>query len=229
MNEARSGRADLILVPGADALTFEADLNEARRRDLNVHLIEYGSWSGHPIDAARDHYDRLAARIDAVLSEARVRPSDEARSTTGAARPLLGIGRNLGGSLLAWWARRRADFHGLVLTGAIPELSVFRRHGQHPSARRFRASLPRPEDLPRIAELASLDLTRSLREIPPERVLLQVGSADCWMDANAHASFAALARCFQVQFVDDEHAMVGAATVAARWDFLDRCLRSCGV
>ena len=69
-----------------------------------------------------------------------------------------------------------ADFDGVVLIGAIPSLSDFRIHGDHSSARRFRAALG--GDTSRIGLIEPLDLFASLRTIDPRICLLQVGRDD---------------------------------------------------
>ena len=211
------GSIHVILVPGADALEFRPDIAEAKRRGIAVHPLTLPDYEGHPIDARRPYYDRVAGQIgDAV---------DAIRNTDGCAR-LFAIGRNQGASLLGWAAAGRQDFDGLVFTGAIPELSRYRAESDLPSARKFRASLSGPEELARIAEMRDMDLTVTIEAIPRECCLLQIGREDDWMDAASFAAFRALERTCRVEWVADGHAMVSSAALEGRWAFIEQRART---
>ena len=207
----------VILVPGADALEFGPDIAEAGRRGIAIHPQVLPAYEGHPIDARRPYYDAVAKQIAETV---------EATRRTDEAAPMFAIGRNQGASILGYAAARTGVFDGLVFTGAIPELSRYRADGELPSARKFRASLSGPAELARIPEMRDMDLTVSLRRIPPEICLLQIGSEDDWMDEASFDAFRALERRFQVAWIADGHAMVSPAALEGRWSFIERRARA---
>ena len=61
----------VILVPGADALTFEEDSAEAERRDIVVREFTLPPCSGHPIDDRKAHFDAAGAIIAGIAAELR--------------------------------------------------------------------------------------------------------------------------------------------------------------
>ncbi len=201
----------VLLVPGADGRTFPEDIAYIQDRGIVTHALALPQFQGHPIDASPAYYDQVASLI--AIAGHRL------RQTTGQA-PLFGIGRNLGGSLLAYTAAHSPIFDGLVFTGAIPELSKFRASSAHESARKLRATLGTPQEIARLISLQPLDLVASLEKIQPERCLVQVGTNDPWMDAAAMETFRQLESTYQVQWLPDDHAMVSPATIAARWAFI---------
>jgi hypothetical protein len=214
---AAAGSIHVVLVPGADALEFGPDVAEAAKRGISVHPLTLPAYEGHPIDARRPYYDRVAAQVgDAV---------DAIRNADGRAR-IFAIGRNQGASLLGWAAARRQDFDGLVFTGAIPELSRYREKSDLPSARKFRESLSGPAELARIPEMRDMDLTETLKRLPAERCLLQIGNEDDWMDAASFAAFRTLERSYRVEWIADGHAMVSPAALAGRWAFIEQRARA---
>lgn len=203
----------VILVPGADALEFGPDIAAAGLRGIAAHPLRLAKYAGHPIDGRRPYYDTAARQIaDAVGAIRREEP----------AALIFAIGRNQGASILGYAAAGRDDFDGLVFTGAIPELSLYRANSDLPSARSFRASLSGPEELARIPEMRDMDLTETLKRIPAESCLLQIGSEDDWMDEASLAAFRALEKTHRVEWVDDGHAMISPAALAGRWDFIER-------
>jgi len=210
---AERGSIHVILVPGADALEFGPDIAEAARRRIAVHPLTLPVYEGHPIDARRPYYDGVAAQIRAEIAAIRQK---DARAA------IFAIGRNQGASLLGYAAAGSDAFDGLVFTGAIPALSRYRAESDLPSARKFRASLAGPAELARIAAMADLDLTETLKQIPPDRCLLQIGSEDDWMDAASFAIFRDLEKTWRVDWVADGHAMVSPESLAGRWDFIER-------
>jgi hypothetical protein len=207
----------VILVPGADALEFGPDVAEAGRRGITVHPLALPAYDGHPIDARRPYYDRVAEQIRDAIGG--IRRAD--------GRTLIfAIGRNQGASILAYAAAQSGAFDGLVFTGAIPELSRYRAHSDLPSARKFRASLSGPAEIARIPEMRDMDLTETLKRIQPERCLLQIGSEDDWMDAASFDAFRRLERDFDVAWIADGHAMISPAALAGRWSFIERRTQS---
>ncbi len=209
----------VILVPGADALEFGPDLAEAGLRGIAVHPLTLAKYTGHPIDGRRPYYDGVARQVaDAIGDIRRADPSGL----------IFAIGRNQGASILAYAAAGRDDFCGLVFTGAIPELSVYRAKSDFPSAKSFRASLSGPAELARIAEMRDMDLTETLKRIPADRCLLQIGSEDDWMDAASFDVFRALEKTHQVEWIDDGHAMISPAALAGRWAFIERMAQQAG-
>jgi hypothetical protein len=211
MNPGRS--VHVILVPGADALEFGPDISEAGRRGIPVHPLMLPDYVGHPIDSRRPYYDGVAKQIAETVDGIRRAEADAL---------LFAIGRNQGASILAYAAARSRAFHGLVFTGAIPELSRYRAQSSLPSACKFRASLSGPAELARIRELRDMDLTVSLETIPPDICLLQIGSEDDWMDEASFDAFRSLERRFEVAWIADGHAMVSPEALAGRWSFIER-------
>lgn len=203
----------VVLVPGADALEFGPDIAEAGLRGIAAYPLTLPKYAGHPIDGRRPYYDRAARQIDDAIGDIRRTDPDGL---------IFAIGRNQGASILGYAAAGRDDFHGLVFTGAIPALSVYRAKSDLPSARSFRASLSGPSALARIAEMRDMDLTETLKRIPADRCLLQIGNEDDWMDAASFDIFRALEKTHHVEWVADGHAMVSPAALAGRWAFIER-------
>ena len=197
----------VILVPGADGLAFAQDAAQAAERGAAVHSLTLPAFAGHPVDGQAAFYADAADLIGAALDELR-----------GPGAPVFAFGRNLGGSLLGHAVVLGADFDGVVLIGAIPSLSDFRIHGDHSSARRFRAALGGYTS--RIGLIEPLDLSASLRTIDPRICLLQVGRDDPYMDARSDKIFNGLEANFRVEYYDDGHAMTAPATMARRSDFI---------
>ena len=203
----------VILVPGADALEFGPDIAEAGLRGIAAHPLTLAKYSGHPIDGRRPYYDGAARQVDNAIAD--IRRADPSGL-------IFAIGRNQGASILAYAAAGRDDFDGLVFTGAIPELSVYRAKSDLPSARSFRASLSGPAELARISEMRDMDLTETLKRIPADRCLLQIGSEDDWMDEASFDVFRRLESTHLVEWIDDGHAMISPAALAGRWGFIER-------
>ncbi|NKB59880.1 MAG: hypothetical protein GKS00_26520 [Alphaproteobacteria bacterium] len=201
----------VILVPGADALPFPEDEAAARERDATAHALVLAPVKGHPIDSRPPYFNAVADTIAEEITQIR-------EATPGIR--VFGIGRNHGGSLLAYAAARDGSFDGLVFPGVIPALSDYRAHSELASARKFRERLDGPAELARIAELRPFDMDTCLEKIDNDRCLIQVGKADDWMDDASHACFRKLEADYTVQWLDDDHAMAAPATVAARWDFI---------
>ena len=101
----------IILIPGADALTFEEDSTEAKPRDIVTRELTLHPFSGHPIDDRKVHFDAIAAQIGAAAQGIRAQ-QPQVR--------LAAIGRNNGGGQLAWALATTVAFDAIVLVGAIP-------------------------------------------------------------------------------------------------------------
>jgi hypothetical protein len=209
----------VILVPGADALEFGPDIAEAGLRGIAVHPLVLPSYSGHPIDSRRPYYDDAARQIGNTIDDIRRTDPDAL---------IFAIGRNQGASILGYAAAGSDDYTGLVFTGAIPELSVYRANSDLPSAVGFRASLSDPADLARISEMRDMDLTQTLKRIPPEICLLQIGSEDDWMDEASFDAFRVLEKTFRVDWIVDGHAMISEEALAGRWGFIEAKARTAG-
>jgi len=186
---------------------FTADIAQAAAWDAVVHPLTMPAFTGHPIDGQVDFFAEAAAIIDAKASS----PRDSGM-------PVFAFGRNLGGSLLGHAIKRGTVLDGVVFIGVIPSLTDFRIHGDHPSARRYRAALD--GDTSRVGTLEPFDLTASLRAIDPQSCLHQVGQDDPYLDARSFKIFAGLEAKFRVKYHDDNHAMEAPATLARRWEFI---------
>lgn len=204
----------VLLVHGADGLKFAEDSEEAVKRGAVAHALQLPVNRGHPIDDCRTCYDAvsntIATKMDLIRSESK-----------GAI--IAAIGRNLGGSQLAYHAARRGEPDILVMTGAIPDLARFRAVSNHEGGQNFRAKLGGPDIETRIMTLADLDLVSTLPAIPRDHCLLQVGTADPWMDDASWDAFDGLVKSgYAVERLADDHAMVSGEAVARRWDFIER-------
>lgn len=203
----------VILVPGADALEFGPDVAEAGLRGISVHPLVLAPYSGHPIDGRRSYYDGAARQVENAIADIR-RTEDDAL--------IFAIGRNQGASILGYAAAGKSDYCGLIFTGAIPELSIYRAESDLPSAVGFRASLSGPGELARIPEMRAMDLTQTLKRIPSECCLLQIGSEDDWMDEASFDAFRDLEKTYRVDWVADGHAMISAEALEGRWRFIEQ-------
>lgn len=204
---------EVILVPGADSLTFETDRAEAVRRGIPTRELTLPPFTGHPIDDRQAHFDTVADMIEATLREI--------RASNPAAR-VAAIGRNNGGGQLAWAAARNLLLDGIVLVGAIPEISRYRRESKAPSAVKFRDSLKNSEELDRIVSMKVMDIIATSQYIAADRCLIQFGSQDPYIDETATDAAETLAKRFQVTWLNDDHAMESKVTLAQRWDFIEQ-------
>lgn len=203
----------VVLVPGADALTFGADIAEAARRGIAIHELTLPPFGGHPIDDRRAHFDDAARIIGTKVEALR-------KAIPGV--PVAAIGRNNGGGQLAWAAANGVEFDAIVLVGAIPEISRFRMESDFKSAVSFRNALAGPEELARVPEaMRELDIVVTAERLDPRHCLIQFGTNDPWIDHTATDAAEKLARRFRVEWLDDGHAMESAAALRQRWDFLE--------
>lgn len=95
----QNAKIHVILAPGADALTFDADIIFAGTIGATVEAMAFEPVTGHPIDGRKVYFDAVADRISEAVERAK-----RAR--------VFGIGRNHGGSLLAYAAARDGGFDG---------------------------------------------------------------------------------------------------------------------
>ncbi len=212
------GSHHLLLVHGADRLVFREDAEEARKRGISVHALELPRFEGHPVDDVHKQYSEISALIEAEVATIRAGSSHAV---------IVGIGRNLGGSMLAYHAAQAGCLDAIVLTGAIPDLSRFKERSSHGGAQRYRDMVGGASQAGRFAMLADLDLVASLPSIPVDRCLLQAGLADPWMDEVSIDVFRDFLRSgYRVEFLQDDHAMVAPETLARRWHFIDGRIRA---
>jgi hypothetical protein len=206
----------VLLIHGADGLAFAEDRAEAERRGAIPHPLRLPAFSGDPVADASRHYDAVSDVIATEIASIRAQGPG----------PVAAIGRNLGGSLLAWHAARCGTPDILVMTGAIHDLARFRAESDHEGARNFRARISGDDAAARVMETAALDLVATLPRIPPGKCLLQAGRADPWLDEDAWAAFERLNGLgYAVERLDDDHAMVSPKAIAGRWDFILRMAR----
>lgn len=204
-----------ILVPGADSLSFTEDSAEAAHRSIHVHELALPAFTGHPIDDRQRHFDQVADITVAKIEH--IRKADPAAS-------IAAIGRNNGGGQLAWAMTRKLDLNALILVGAIPEISRYRREGSAKSALSFRKSLPNPGDIDRIGDMAAMDIVSTSQYFPEGRTLIQFGRNDPYIDETAIQPAETLAKRFRVEWSDDDHAMVSKPVLTQRWDFIEETL-----
>ena len=213
----RNNPCQVILIPGADSLTFEEDQAEAVRRDIPVRELTLPPFSGHPIDDRQAHFNAVADIVAQAV--------DDIRNAEPDAR-IAAIGRNNGGGQLAWAATRGLTLNAIVLVGAIPEISRYRRESSAPSARKFRASLKSEVAYPRIDGMRPLDIVASSEQWLKTPCLLQFGRSDPHIDETASEAAEALAKRFRVEWLDDDHAMVSPTALAQRWGFIELMVNS---
>lgn len=202
----------VILVPGANSRTFSEDRIEAERRGIQTYELTLPSFTGHPIDDRIAHFNLTADIIDHAIKIIR---SKEPFAQIGA------IGRNNGGGQLAWALGRWNIIEAAVLVGAIPEISLYRKESNAPSAVKFRHSLSNSQEFERIDNLQLLDIVSSSKKWMNIKCLMQFGHNDPYIDETAISAINALAQQFQVEWLDDEHAMVSAKAINQRWNFLE--------
>ena len=208
----RNNPCQVILVPGADSLTFEEDQAEAVRRDIPVRELTLPPFSGHPIDDQQVHFDAIAEIVAQAV--------DKIRSNRTETK-IAAIGRNNGGGQLAWAAARGLHLDAIVLVGAIPEISLYRRESIAPSARSFRASLLSEGEFARIDSMRPLDIVTSSENWLETPCLAQFGRKDPYIDRTSTRAAETLANRFRVEWLDDNHAMVSPAALSQRWDFIE--------
>ena len=207
-----SNPKQVILIPGADALTFEEDRTEAKRRDIVAQELTLPPFSGHPIDDRKVHFDAIAAQIAAAAQGMRAQ-QPQAR--------LAAIGRNNGGGQLAWALATTVALDAIVLVGAIPEISLYRKKSNSPSAVKFRNSLSSDAEYARIDEMKPLDIINSSKQWVKTQCLLQFGLHDPYIDETAIAAADMLASDHRVEWLDDDHAMVSPHSLEQRWSFIE--------
>jgi len=207
-----SNPKQVILVPGADALAFEEDRAEAERRDIVVRELTLPPFSGHPIDDRKAHFNAVAVQIAAAAQEMREQ-QPQGR--------LAAIGRNNGGGQLAWALATTVALDAVVLVGAIPEISLYRKESNSPSAVTFRDSLSSDAEYARIDEMQPLDIVNSSKQWAKTRCLLQFGLNDPYIDETATAAADTLASDHRVEWLDDDHAMVSPHSLEQRWSFIE--------
>lgn len=210
-----SNPQQVILVPGADALTFKEDRAEAKRRGIPVHELTLPPFSGHPIDDRQAHFDAVATHIAATAAEIRKR-EPEGR--------IAAIGRNNGGGQLAWALATTVALDAVVLVGAIPEISLYRKVSKSASAVKFRDSLNSDAEHARIDEMRPLDILSSSKRWPKTTCLMQFGRNDPYIDDTANTAAEMLAVDHRVEWLDDDHAMVSPQSLRQRWAFIEAAL-----
>ena len=208
----RNNPCQIILIPGADSLTFEEDRSEATRRDISVRELTLPPFSGHPIDDRLAHFDAVAEIVAQAIDDIRSNKTET---------KIAAIGRNNGGGQLAWAAARGLHLDAIVLVGAIPEISRYRRESIAPSARSFRASLPSEGEFARIDDMKPLDIVASSENWLETPCLAQFGRQDPYIDETSTQATETLANRFCVEWLDDDHAMVSPTALSQRWDFIE--------
>ena len=210
-----SNPKQVILVPGADALTFEEDSAKAERRSIVVRELTLPPFSGHPIDDRKAHFDAVGSIIAGIAAELRDQRPEA---------PIAAIGRNNGGGQLAWALATTVALDAVVLVGAIPEISLYRKESDSPSAAKFRASLRSEAEHARIDEMKPLDIVSSSQLWPKTACLLQFGRSDPYIDGTATIAAETLATNHRVEWLDDDHAIVSPQSLEQRWVFIEAAL-----
>ena len=204
-----------ILVPGADSLPFGKDQKQAEVQNITVRELNLPSFAGHPIDDQRAHFDAVA---DLILATC-----EDIKSEVPTAR-IAAIGRNNGGGLLSWALARGFQPNAIVLVGAIPEISRYRKDSQAQSAIKFRQTIKDQKDLNRIDEMLPLDITSSSKDWPDLNCLFQFGSDDPFIDETSANAIQTFAKQYRVEWLKDDHKMESESALTQRWNFIKKLL-----
>lgn len=134
------------------------------------------------------------------------------------------VGLNLGGSIGAYWLAKGAPVKAAVLTGAIPNLTDFWLHSEHPAAEAARSQ--GSVDLAAYeARMRETDLLETLPKFKGVNTLLQFGSEDPWVSENAREKATALAGTLPnvaVALTEDDHEMRRPVSVRGRVAFFEK-------
>ncbi|MED5359657.1 MAG: hypothetical protein VYD85_14760 [Pseudomonadota bacterium] len=180
----------VVLVPGADSLTFEEDCTAAIERGFSVVELTLPPFAGHPIDDRLAHFDAIADRIVDAIENIRDKAPD--------ARIAV-IGRNNGGGQLAWALARGIRVGAAVLVGAIPEISLYRKQSQSASAVTFRNTLADEAEFAKIDDMKPLDIVASSKHWAISKCLMQFGQNDPYIDETADDAAERLAKQYRIE------------------------------
>lgn len=202
----------VILVPGADALAFDEDLAEAIARQFETRIIALPRRSGHPVATMREYYEEVRVLIGTEVDAIRSADSDAL---------IVAIGRNLGGSLLAYAERANGSLDALVILGAVPALSNYflQKYRESRDAEQGRSKQVISEE--RWGEAAKFDLVESLDALRSERLLIQIGTRDEWINQDSVDIYKSMEQRFSVKWFDCGHSMGSSDAVAQRWKFIE--------
>ena len=207
----------VVLVPGADSLTFEEDCAAAIERGFSLVELTLPPFAGHPIDDRMAHFDAVADLIVDAIENIRDKASD--------ARIAV-IGRNNGGGQLAWALARGIHVGAAVLVGAIPEISLYRKQSQSASAVTFRNALADETEFFKIDDMKPLDIIASSKQWAISKCLMQFGQNDPYIDETADNAAERLSKQYRIEWLDDDHAMVSPTSLQQRWDYIEAELSS---
>lgn len=132
-------------------------------------------------------------------------------------------GLNLGGGLGGYWLAKGPPVKAAVLTGAVPDLTDFWLHSNHPVAEAARAQ--EGVDLPAFdSRMRETDLLATLPKFAQMKTLVQVGTEDPWISEEALEKLKAVASTLpnvKISLVKDDHEMRSPAAVKARVAFFE--------
>ena len=136
------------------------------------------------------------------------------------------VGLNLGGSVGAYWIAKGAPVRAAVLTGAVPDLTDFWLHSDHPVAVASRQG----ENIDPAAyesRMRETDLLETVPHFNRVKTLVQFGSQDPWISAasraKAETKLGALPYV-KVATVEDDHEMRSPSAIRGRVGFLEDAL-----
>ena len=114
--------------------------------------------------------------------------------------------------------------NAIILVGAIPEISLYRKESDSPSAAKFRASPSNEAQHARIDEMKPLDIVSSSQLRPKTNFLLQFGLSDPYIVGTATIAAETFVTNYRVEWLDDDHAIVSPQSLEQRWVFIEAAL-----
>lgn len=132
---------------------------------------------------------------------------------------LFAMGLNLGGAVLSY-VSRGLNLDGLIIAGAVPKLSEFWCTSAHSQARHFQAMVRFDKGEYQL-KLQNTDLIDSIKSYPKDKLLVQVGLRDDWIDEPGRQHYYQMAQQgIKISWHNDVHSMAGQEAKLERMNWL---------
>lgn len=191
-----------LFAPAADGSYFEEDKNklEVLGKECVYWEAPYLVRSGNNLQSIRRRWDECVRNLKAILGK----------------NPFVGIGKNLGGSMLVYAQRHELRAKGIIVAGAVPNLSEFAAKSNSKMAQQFR-----DHSKWNMSEYLNLmqdtDLYVNLLETHSSKYLLQVGTKDPWIEMNGIDMYNEMKeRGYDVRFYSEGHKMESTEAIEDR-------------